>query len=467
MSSNKIMLKDQVLSKGGGARRVILDYTAGLIYSYLNPGHIVGVYESGKGWITLKSPAYHQGGWGNPSTGDADGYHTIENARSLVRAIQGKLFEVNLREFTSQSELDKLNKEIAESNRLIEARSKIAGKLGRNYNDDRIYPLESVKVESLRGNAVSPKGRDVIKIAETYNGAVKVFTERTGREVKVDSYTISADHITQGNTVVAFRDAAGQVFMNSQVLGLSNFEREFMGSQSLIQSEVRKVAKYNIPFNVLAAAGLKLSETRVIETGPEETFSIITQRYGAPLEERHFTGALLLENDGRKFFMDVDREEIKHKLFNVFFVEVDSKVKSISEAYESMKPQEVRDAERSGTEVQRQGEWFFIKTDKTLKVLSENVIEWDRSREKNQVVLKHLVSHGKGRPNSLYKPVGFGDLDQYVCGTVRHSGREHRDLDLGQDEVTSSGNGDYTTFTLWRLIPNTTVANFTIEGDVD
>ena len=233
-----------------------------------------------------------------------------------------------------------------------------------------------------------------------------------------------------------------------------------MGGQSLIQAEVRKLSKYNIPFNILESAGLKLSETIVMEQGPEEDFQLRN-------EVRHFTGALLLSNADRVFLMDIDRQEIKHQIFNAFFVEVSAHVKSISQAYESMKPQAVLDAEKAGTEVLRQGEWFFIATGKTLKVRSEKVLRWDRTTEERQVVLRHDISHGKGRPNSLYKPVGFGDLDQYVCGTVEHSGREHKPLDLGQEEETSSGNGDFTTFKLWTVVGNTTVSNFTIKGDID
>lgn len=253
--------------------------------------------------------------------------------------------------------------------------------------------------------------------------------------------------------------------MNSQVLSISKFEDNFMGKQSLIQKSVREIAKYSIPFNVLASAGLKLEETRVLENGSEQDFELRN-------ETRHFTGALLLENAGRKFFMDIDRIEIKNKLFNVFFVEVDSAVKSIAEAYESMKPQSVRDAEAAGIEVKRQGEWFFIATEHTVRVQTLNVFsgDWYVQRANvapTQYVNKANVSHGKGRPNSLFRPFGFGELDTLVCGTVSHSGREHADLDLGQDEETSSGNGDFTTFRLWKLVPNTTVSNFTIEGEVD
>ena len=465
MSKNKIMLKDGVVSRGGGCRRVIMDYEAGLIYPYQEPDRIIGIYAAGRGWVFPMKPHYSPGGWGRHSTDDADGYryHTIQNAEDLVRAIGGKRLRMYSQDFLTPKELRKLNRAIAQNNRLVDASNKLALKMGREPNDSA--KLESITVKPINdwrdicdASKLTPKGTDPIRTASRYASAVTVFLNGKGKAQAVDGYRITPNVITQGRTVVAFR-AQGKVYMNSQLLELTAFEREFMGGQSVIQSEVRKVATYAIPFNVLASAGLKLSETRVLEQGPESDHTL---KDGS---DRHFTGALLLENAGRKFLMDIDREEIKHGIFNAFFVEVTRNVRSIAEAYESMKPQEVRDAEAKGIEVRRQGEWFFIATGKTLTVPEDDVLYWRRNDEndgRTQYVLRSHVAHGKGRPNTLLKPVGFGELDQYVCGTVTHSGREHRDLELGEKSI-----GNRIQYALWKLVPNTTISNFTIQGDVD
>jgi hypothetical protein len=123
MGTNKVMLKEGVISTGSGARRVILDYDSGLIYSYVQPDHVLGVFQPGKGWIVIEKPHYSSGGWGRPSTGDADGHHAVENAESLVRAIQGALFKLNSKVFMTQDEMDAFNREIEASNKLIKARS--------------------------------------------------------------------------------------------------------------------------------------------------------------------------------------------------------------------------------------------------------------------------------------------------------------------------------------------------------
>lgn len=78
------------------------------------------------------------------------------------------------------------------------------------------------------------------------------------------------------------------------------------------------------------------------------------------LANRHFVGAMLIELKGKQFLFDVDRNELKHYRFNPFLSELPTKVKKIKEAYEILKPKEVRIAERKGIKVQRQGEWFFI-----------------------------------------------------------------------------------------------------------
>lgn len=468
MSKNRIVKKDAVLTAGAGPRRAVLCYESGLVYQYEEPENILAIYQQGKGWIVKEKPYYSSGGWGSGSSGDGQGHYLIEHAESMINAIGGRMYRFNSKEFLTQKELNELNQNIHENNRLIDAQNKIAERMGRDRNDEKLTPLETQKLYRIdSGQGRTAKGVDPIKTSEKYDKSVEVFLNQKGKAIRVDEYVIHPNKVLQGSTVVAFRDANNNVFMNSQLLKVSNFESKFMGGQSMIQKSIREIAKYSIPFNVLAAAKLKLNETKILEQGPESTLQIKVGGYYGRQEERHFTGALLLENDGRKFLMDIDREEIKHGLFNAFFVEVESWVKTIEEAYESMKPKEVRAAEKEGLKVLRQGEWFFIETDKELKILSEKVIDWDREKKQTKVILRHNVSHGKGRPNSLYKPVGFGDLDNYVCGTVSHSGREHRDLDLGQKEVTSSGNGDYTTFKLWKLVGNTTVSNFTIEGDID
>ncbi len=494
MSNNKLMLKQGVISKGGGSRRAILDFEAGIVYSYESPDRVLALFQQGKGWISVKVPSYSSGGWGRPGRGDADGGHLVENARALISAIGGRLFQLNVDTFMEDKELKALNKAIQRHNKMAKIQNKTAAALGR-------YGLEAEKIQEQRELKAEPvyshyddkkggsvKGIDPIKTAKTYQEAVKTFINGKGKAVKADKYQIDKNLVSiqisglQQPLTVAFRDNKGKVFLNSQVIPTTHFEQTFMGNQSLIQAELRTVASYSIPFNVLQAADLKLSETEVIEQGPESTHVLSNKT------ERHFTGALLLANKGRRFLLDIDRVEITYGIFNAFFVEVDSKVNSILEAYDSMKPTEVKAAEALGLEVKRQGEWFFIATDKTVKCLERDVKTWEPNKAEAPAayLLRQAVSHGKGRPNNLFIPVGFGfnfETDKLVCGVVSHQGREHKDLDLGSKVIeqaeappkstTSSSyydrhnSNELKEFRLWKLVGNSTVSNFTISGDVD
>jgi hypothetical protein len=486
MSKNKILLKERVITSGQGARRAVLDWESNLAYQYDNPANVLAVFERGKGWILKESPSYYRGGWGNSSRGDADGYYLMENVRSMFSAIGARVYRVNAPEFLTPAELKARQKAVDAQNRLIEKQNKIQDRLkAKNLEYKILQPLEveGMKIEVIQ-HGVSKKGMDPLKTVIEYEKSVETFINGKGKTLDIGGYHIEPNVIRQGGTTVAFRDSKGDVFLNSQELSTTGFENEFMGGQSLIQKAVRKAAKYSIPFNVLDAAGLDLSETQVIEQGPESDHQIVGR--DGITRQRHFTGALLLLNNGRRFLMDIDRREINFGIFNAFFVEVSGVVNTIEQAYYSMKPTEVIAAESQGLKVERQGEWFFIPTDKTVTVDAGKVMEWlpSETEVKNGIkcVAKVSISHGKGRPNDLYKPIGFGELDQYVCGNVTHSGREHKDLDLGSSqgeprpmtefELQNKVQPDATTvrtkiFKLWKVIGNTTVGNFTIKGNVD
>jgi len=487
----KVNLKHKFIEEGKASSRVVLDYEAGLIYQYHDPDQVKAVYENGS-WHLTESPEYHSGGgWGQRSSGDKEGHDTHYNAVNLLRAIEAEALVYNIPYFYDEKEYQDYLKGAEKARKLSDAAKKLGVSSGFEYKFKELKAKDALERYSYwsekpkkKKRINKGKGINPIESVEKMEKACRVFLDRKGKAINVAGYSISRDEVSQGDTVVAFYDSKGDIFMNSQVLSLTSFERSFLGGRSMVQDQVRKASKFNIPFNVLASANLKLSETKVLEQGPESEHEIKVDAYGSKLETRHFTGALLLENNGRKFLMDIDRIEIEHKIFNVFFVEVDSKAKSIEEAYESMKPKEVKEAENQGIEVKRQGEWFFIKTDKSVEINDSQVHIWSPSEEdkgfKKPRLERFDIAHGKGRPNQLYKPVNFDGLEDLVCGVVSHTGREHKDLCLGITDLESNETQDsmprrsYSEeeaksykFDLWRVVPNTTIGNFTITGDVD
>jgi hypothetical protein len=185
--------------------------------------------------------------------------------------------------------------------------------------------------------------------------------------------------------------------------------------------------------------------------------------------EQHFAGARLFEcsnsamiqEDGlvETFLLDVDRGELKHGIVNPFLVQLPGHPTSIKEAYESLKPVEVKQA----ADFERQGEWFFIKVDeltsKRLEAQTVQLIEDARERDDGRrlvgrdfdSVMQGVLRAGNNRPNRVDTVIEV-DGKYYVKGTVRHDGREHADLIL-------------TGF--HRAIPNTATTSWTVTGDVD
>lgn len=182
--------------------------------------------------------------------------------------------------------------------------------------------------------------------------------------------------------------------------------------------------------------------------------------------DQHFAGARLFKCEGKidgpnsdddvaiekTFLIDIDRVEIQHGIVNPFLVELPFEVKTIAEAYESLKPIEVKNAKV----FERQGEWFFIPCDEmTLqrinKIEEERIYAAKRAMQPVDLALRGVLQAGRNRPNRVENMVGIDDLF-YVKGIVSHDGREHADLELK---------------TYHQAIPNTATLSWTITGDVD
>lgn len=283
---------------------------------------------------------------------------------------------------------------------------------------------------------------------------------------------------------------------NSSILSLIGAEMHY-GNESknnrvtVIQRVLERMIPM-VPFSALEQAKLDVRKTRFVERGNAEVIKrkVITEKYDyksgkniktTSVEYVHFTGASLLKVDGSYFLFDVDRREIKHQIFNPFLAEIPGKPKSIAEAYELLKPKAVKDAEKKGLEVLRQGEWFFIKTKapKLPKLSTEDILSaltldgmWGNAKDLlirtigkdahkkmvkrakqvlNVLPRRFTLKAGENRPNHAQLGVVVNG-ETLVSGYVEHSGREHAKLVL---------NGWY------KAIPNTAIKSVTVTGDID
>lgn len=217
-----------------------------------------------------------------------------------------------------------------------------------------------------------------------------------------------------------------------------------------------------LPFQAFVEAKLDLLKARVVAQGPQEQVGVKDREYdkkkreyGDVIKPRHFIGACLFEMQGKFFLFDIDRNEIQNGIFNPFIVELPGASESIEAAYDSLKPAEVKEAERRGLKVLRQGEWFFIPVKGSYEPVKDD--------ERGGRVLRGELRAGDNRPNYAEKFFGRVQESQnrwgrneisveLVSGTVEHSGREHAPINL---------KGWY------KPVPNTSVKSFTLTGDVD
>lgn len=277
---------------------------------------------------------------------------------------------------------------------------------------------------------------------------------------------------------------------NSSALNISGRSNGLVQKEQLELSELVSM----IPFSVIKQAGLDLGTYKEIDRGPDETIyrqveesrislaelkklkenktlkelgfiSSMNYRNEAEykvdyLSPQHFTGARLFEVDSRLFLLDVDRGELTHGIINPFLVELPVKVNTIIEAYESLKPDVVKDAEHQGLKVLRQGEWFLIPTTKQtnemLKKLAQDKIDGEINKGGSisfaqQWANRGVLQAGQNRPNKVETMVEHDAL-HYVAGKLEHTGREHKELILKD---------------FYLAVPNTATKSWTIVGDVD
>lgn len=200
-----------------------------------------------------------------------------------------------------------------------------------------------------------------------------------------------------------------------------------------------------VPFSVFKDAKLSIDAFRLIDKGHEEDLDVGDRNSKGERVLRHFTGAMLFEVEGVSYLFDLDRNDVALKQFNAFLSRLPGNPKTIEDAYASLKPQEVYEAERFMKEpCPRHGEWFFIPVKGNFKPSSAKLQQRSWFSDVRRAVLQ---SKGN-RPHYVEKMCEEG----YVTGRVEHGGREHKDIVL---------KGWY------KPVPNTAVESFKISGEID
>lgn len=278
-----------------------------------------------------------------------------------------------------------------------------------------------------------------------------ILTSRNGTEQELGQNIIALRIERNGQTLFIGNSSVLPLIGRSVSFGRESLNRSVSEVQTRLSRHIQM-----IPFSVFVEANLDLTKINILDRGPEKTVTRIETKYDAKKREDvkidvdvHFTGASLFEVQGRLFLFDIDQREIKHKIFNAFLVELTTPSKTIADAYQSLKPQAVIDAEKAGLEVKRQGEWFFIPVKGEFEAVTHRP-QWGNDKGKT-VPMPLDLRAGQNRPNKVtMHAIVKGET--LVSGRCEHSGREHATLMLKG---------------WFKAVPNTSVQSFTLTGDVD
>lgn len=279
-----------------------------------------------------------------------------------------------------------------------------------------------------------------------------ILTSNNGTDMELGQNIIALRIERQGETLFIGNSSVLPLIGRTSNWGRENLNRGVTEVQTRLSRHIQM-----IPFNVFIEANLNLHQIEILDRGEESTVIRTEERYDSKKQknvkhdvEVHFTGASLFKVGGRLFLFDIDRREIKHKIFNAFLVELQVEATTIDEAYDTLKPKEVKDAEKKGLTVLRQGEWFFIPVKGEYKIETREIV-WGDKKGKTEPMPLDLKA-GDNRPNRVSNHHVKADKSTLVTGRVEHSGREHAALVLKG---------------WFKPVPNTSVRSFTITGDVD
>lgn len=119
--------------------------------------------------------------------------------------------------------------------------------------------------------------------------------------------------------------------------------------------------------------------------------------------------------------------------------------KNVHEAYEALKPQRIKEAEKQGVTVKRQGEWFCIphqtgkEAKKTYKTMKRDFTLPHQDGGNHHICTRGYRKHGRN----------------YFSGSIRHP--QHRQLRVSKASCPE----------IWEAIENTAKGSWSAGGNVD
>ena len=201
------------------------------------------------------------------------------------------------------------------------------------------------------------------------------------------------------------------------------------------------------PFDI---SDLQKEVSVVIPSGGEEWKEVEVKDKNGRITMRqiHTLGDSVLRVKDRFYLSGVDETGVGSGMY--FFAELATKQAppTLEEAYNTLKPTTVREAEGRGLNVLRQGEWFAIPARVTTSELMRDVERGIAAYRQRHVLGRD--GHHELEEAVLYK-AGERKGQVYARGVLRHTKDEHGDLDLG-------------TVRWYLVVHNVVGASYTLSG---
>lgn len=128
-----------------------------------------------------------------------------------------------------------------------------------------------------------------------------------------------------------------------------------------MQQEMRARNFVMLPMSDFASADFSTFKT--LDTSPGLNVTVKEGYNRSETTSKYFPGARLFTLENTHYLYDIDRRETRYGHYNVFLTKLPSDAGTIDAAYETLKPQVVKDAEAKGLNVKRQGRMFFIPSE--------------------------------------------------------------------------------------------------------
>ena len=190
-------------------------------------------------------------------------------------------------------------------------------------------------------------------------------------------------------------------------------------------------------------------EIAVPSTGEQWREVIEKDKHGAPIARQvHTLGDTVVRVRDRYYLSAVDPTGLGNGMYFLVELPTNHAPRSLKEAFETLKPEIVRQAEAQGRGVRRQGEWFAIPTNRLTSELMRDVGRGVAIYRQQHVLGRD--GHHKLEEAVIYR-AGAHKGEVYARGVLRHTENEHHDLDLGTIR--------------WHLVVhNTQGASYTLSG---